>query len=201
MFLIQETMVESPLATTQFACDLNRCKGACCTIPGGRGAPLLDEEIDDIRTAFPRIKKYLSQEHLRAIEQVGLFEGAPGHYATSCVNDRACVFVTYENGIARCSFETAYLRGEIRWRKPLSCHLFPIRVDRERRTRLRYEFLTHCTPALERGEQEQISLAEFSRQALERAFGVAWYREFIDAARRERELTKSRRASIRQSDD
>ncbi len=180
MFLIQETVVESSIATKKFACDLSRCKGACCTIPGGRGAPLLEEEIDEIQAAFPIIKKYLNPDHLRAIQEQGLYEGDVGQRATTCVKNRACVFVTYEGDVARCAFELAYLHGEIRWRKPLSCHLFPLRVDRERRTRVRYEHLPHCLPALERGDREGISLVEFSRDALERAFGQQWYAELKD---------------------
>lgn len=180
MFLIQETIVEESVATTKFACDLSRCKGACCTIPGGRGAPLLDEEIDEIHTAFPIIKKYLNSDHLRTIEEQGLYEGEPGQRATTCFNNRACVFVTYEGDLAHCAFETAYLRGELGWRKPLSCHLFPLRVDRENRTRVRYEYLANCSPALERGNQDGISLVEFSRDALERTFGQPWYAELVD---------------------
>jgi hypothetical protein len=180
MFLIQETVVESSVATTKFACDLRRCKGACCTMPGGRGAPLLDEEIDEIQAAFPIIKKYLNPDHLRAIEEQGLYEGEAGQRTTTCFNNRACVFVTYDGDVARCAFEMAYQQGEIGWRKPLSCHLFPLRVDRGNRTRVRYEHLPHCIPALERGDREGIPLVEFSRDALERAFGQHWYIELTD---------------------
>lgn len=183
MFLIQETIVDGPIATTKFACDLGRCNGACCTIPGGRGAPLRDSELDEIREAFPAVKKYLSQEHLQTIEERGLFEGRPGNYTTTCVENRACVFVTFENGIAKCSFEKAYLQNEIGWRKPISCHLFPIRVDEGNQTRLRYEFLAECSPALERGDREGVYLSDFLNEALTRAFGQEWYEEFSNHCR------------------
>ena len=187
MFLIQETVVDGSIATTKFACDLGRCKGACCTLQGGMGAPLLDREIDEIRNAFPAVKKYLSQEHLHTINEQGLFEGQPGEFSTTCVNHRACVFVTFEDGIARCSFEKAYLNGEIRWRKPISCHHFPIRIDGAERKRLRYEFLAECAPALERGEREGIYLSDFLQDSLTREFGAEWYQEFSDASRSVRE--------------
>ncbi|HEY4612810.1 MAG TPA: DUF3109 family protein [Bacteroidota bacterium] len=183
MFLIQETIVDGSIATTKFACDLERCKGACCTLHGGRGAPLLESELDEIRNAFPAVKKYLSEKHLQTIETHGLFEGGPGDYSTACVDNRACVFVTYEHGIARCSFEKAYLNGEVSWRKPSSCHLFPIRVDSRERKHLRYEFLAECAPALERGEREGIFLSDFLDDALTRELGNEWYTEFSEYCR------------------
>lgn len=183
MFLIQETIVDGPIATTKFACDVDRCKGACCTIPGGRGAPLLDSEIDEIRRAFPTVRKYLSPEHLQSIEQQGLFEGQPGAHTTPCMRNQACVFVTCESGIARCSFEKAFLNNEISWQKPLSCHLFPLRVDRGVRTRLRYEFLAQCSPGLERGDRDEVDLADVLEEALERPFGRTWYNEFQNSSR------------------
>jgi hypothetical protein len=178
MFLIQETMVDGPIATTKFACDLGRCKGACCTLQGGRGAPLLDHERDKIRNAYPVVAKYLDPEHLQAIAARGLYEGRAGNYTTTCIDNRACVFVTYEDGIARCSFEKAFLNDEITWRKPVSCHLFPIRVDQGARERLRFEFLAECAPALEKGEREGIQLSDFLREALTRVYGPKWYDEF-----------------------
>ncbi|MCI0706853.1 MAG: DUF3109 family protein [Ignavibacteriae bacterium] len=191
MFLIQETVVDSTIATTKFACDLERCKGACCTLHGGRGAPLRDDEVDEIRAAFPAIRQYLNKEHLSVIERNGLVEGRPGDYSTTCINNRACVFVTYENGIARCSFEKAYLKGEIGWRKPISCHLFPIRVDGGEHQRLRYEFLSECVPALERGESEGILLSDFLEGALTREYGSTWYRQFSDGCQSVRQRNGS----------
>lgn len=191
MLLIQETLVDEPVASINFACDLKACKGACCTMPGGRGAPLLDSENKEIERSFPAVRKYLSKDHLARIEQVGLVEGTTGDRTTPCYDKQACVFVTYENGIAKCSFEKAYLNGEISWRKPISCHLFPLRIDRGARELVRYEFLADCQPALERGGLEHIALSRFLKDALLRAYGEQWYTEFL-ATRdswRERRLT------------
>src|SRR5271169_3267359 len=127
MFIVQETIVEDIIARKRFACDLLQCKGGCCTLPGGRGAPLDDDEISEIRQAFPFARKYLSAAHLDAIATHGMIEGVPGSHATVCVNGKACVFVYYEDSIAKCSLEKAYLAGETTWRKPISCHLFPLR--------------------------------------------------------------------------
>jgi len=179
MILVQETLVDEPVASIDFSCDLKACKGACCTMPGGRGAPLLDYETEEIERSFPSIRKYLSEEHLERIEEAGLFEGTSGDHTTPCYDQRACVFVAYENGIAKCSFEKAYFNGEISWRKPISCHLFPLRIDRDARELVRYEFLTECQPALERGRLEHIALSGFLKDALIRAYGEPWYREFL----------------------
>ncbi len=179
MFVIQETTVDQPVASIKFACDLKSCKGACCTLRGGRGAPLLSEEISEIQKAYPIIKKYLSDEHLARIDEMGLFEGSEEDYTTPCYENRACVFVTYENGIAKCSFEKAYLKGEISWRKPLSCHLFPIRIDRGTQDHLRFEFISECNPALDKGSEEDIYLTDFLKEALVRAYGEPWYERFL----------------------
>jgi hypothetical protein len=180
MALTQQTLIGNGITDASFACDLVRCKGACCTVPGGRGAPLLDNEIDEIQRAFPIVRKYLSAEHLAVLEAKGLVEGQPGDFVTPCVNNRACAYVTYEQGIAKCSFEKAYHNRELTWRKPLSCHLFPLRLDQRERLRLRYEYLVDCEPALERGKREGIPLVEFLREPLIRAFGDDWYRQLLD---------------------
>ncbi len=178
VFEIQEIAVDPVLPTLRFQCDLKRCKGACCTLPGGQGAPLLDEEIEEIHRAFPVVRKYLSAEHLSVIERDGLFEGSSGDFVTTCVDTRACVFVVVEDGVAKCSFEKAFLNGETDWRKPLSCHLFPIRIDRGMTERIRYEVLPECQPALASGSSNDTLLIDFVAPALKRAFGESWFHQF-----------------------
>jgi len=147
-------------------------------MPGPKGAPLTEEESQQIEKAFPTVKKYLSEDHLRAIDERGLVERFGLEITTNCFEHRACVFVTYENGVAKCSFEKAYYKGEIGWRKPLSCHLFPVRVDRGIADHLRYESIPECAPALKRGEAESIYLVDFLKDSLERLHGKGWYAEF-----------------------
>jgi len=180
MFVFQETVVDKSVAGIKFACDLNACKGACCTMPGGRGAPLLVSETSEIQKAFPVIEKYLSSEHRARIAEKGLFEGSDGDYTTPCYKNRACVFVVYEQGIAKCSFEKAHLNGEIAWRKPLSCHLFPIRVDQRSQDHLRFEFISECMPALDKGNLDDTYLSDFLEGALARAYGEQWYKKFLE---------------------
>jgi len=180
MFEIGEAVIEDDIGHASFCCDLVRCKGACCFIVGGRGAPLEDDEVLEIQKAFPIVRSYLGEQSLRTIETRGLIEGSPGDYATTCVDQRECVFVVFEEGVARCSFEMAYNAGKLDWRKPLSCHLFPIRVRSFGSDHLRYEQIPECDPGRERGDRERIPLAEFLREPLERKFGKAWYRRLLD---------------------
>ncbi len=177
--MVDNFLIDENIPKTRFACDLERCKGACCTMPGQRGAPLLDEEVEEISKAYPIAGKYLSFRHKDTIEERGLVQGRKGDYTTQVVDRRACVFAVFENDIAKCAFEKAYLNHEISWRKPLSCHLFPIRVTPGSPERLRFEQIAECRPALERGAREQMPLTEFLRSSLMRAFGEQWYEEFI----------------------
>jgi len=191
MIEIQKTLLEDNISDIKFACNTSACKGTCCTLPGGQGAPLLNEEIELIEHLFPIIRSYLPQEHLDTITQFGLYEGTPEAYSTMCFNNRACVFVLYEEGIARCAFEKAFFEGKIKWRKPLSCHLFPIRIDRGMTLRLRYERISECDSALEYGQQNNIYLYNFLKEPLVRAFGFTWYKEFLLKCELERKETEA----------
>ncbi|MGA9408153.1 MAG: DUF3109 family protein [Bacteroidota bacterium] len=178
MFTIDEINVDTKAADLHFACDLAECKGACCTLQGGRGAPITDNEVDEIYNAYPVVKKYLSKEHKEWIERHGLVEGSPGYYATQCKNNQACVFVFYDDGVAKCSFEKAFHNKEIQWRKPLSCHLFPLRASYGVPEQLRFEYLHECEPAFKKGSREKIPLFKFLRDVLVRAYGRPWYEQF-----------------------
>jgi hypothetical protein len=187
----QKTLVDGQIPRVRFACDLAKCKGACCTMPGHRGAPLQESELEEIEKAYPVIRKHLSYRHRDVIEERGLFQGRTGDHTTQVVEGQACVFVTFEDGIAKCAFEKAYLNNEISWRKPISCHLFPIRVDPGIPERLRYEELPVCESALERGERENFPLAEFLKASLVRVYGEEWYAEFLERCKRKEHVTQS----------
>jgi len=173
MFIIDEIEVDEKIASVRFLCDVEACKGACCTSPGGRGAPITEAEKDEITKAYPVIARLLSQEHRQAISLFGLYEGPAHSLATPCLNNAACVFVHYVGGIAKCAFETAYLADDITWRKPLSCHLFPIRIHPSGK-KIYYEFFEECHPALHLGASTGARLQHVLRDPLERAFGPEW---------------------------
>jgi hypothetical protein len=177
MMIIGEVLVEEPVATARFRCDLSGCRGACCTLEGARGAPLLDEEKVLIERALPAVRKYLSPRSLDVIERRGAVEGFPGSYATACIGDRDCVFVMYEGDVAKCSIEHAFNRGETVWRKPVSCHLFPLRYSGASPGLLHYEQIPECAAGRSRGEVEGTALRDFAREALERRFGSEWVRK------------------------
>ncbi len=178
--MVESLLIDSQIPKTRFACDLARCKGACCTMPGHRGAPLLDNEIEEIEKAYPVVRKHLSFRHKDTIDERGWMQGRRGDYSTQVVDRKACVFAVFENGIASCAFEKAFLTREIQWRKPVSCHLFPIRVSREPPYSLRFEYISECRPAVELGQQKDIPLWKFLETALVRAYGDKWYADFVD---------------------
>ena len=111
-----------------------------------------------------------------------MVEGSPGNFATVCVGQRECVFVYYEGGIARCVFEKVYLEGITTWRKPLSCHLFPIRIKRGNVDYLHYERIRECEAGRERGKLLNVALAQFLRDALTRKYGKDWFEKFLSAS-------------------
>jgi hypothetical protein len=178
MFTVFNSIVDERIAYIKFKCDLNLCKGACCTLPGGRGAPLDDGEVEEIQKAIPVIKKYLSDRHLEEIQLNDGIEGYAGSFATSCIDNKDCVFVYYEDDTAKCAFEKAFFNNEISWRKPLSCHLFPIRISDFGGDVLRYEKIIECKPAIVKGKIDSTPLFEFLQDALIRKYGQKWYDEF-----------------------
>lgn len=185
MFIIGEISVDPSVSGTKFACDLDSCKGACCTFQGGRGAPLSDEELQEIERAYPVVKEYLPAEHIAVIERNGLIDGKPGDYATQCVDGKACVFVYYDGSIAKCAIEKAFYEKKVVWQKPISCHLFPIRIRKDGKE-IHYEYFSECVPALNKGIRENIELHRFVAAPLERAFGVSWTKELNET------ITKNR---------
>lgn len=201
MIIIGETVVEDGLASEQFACDLSECEGACCTLPGGRGAPLEDDEVAELEKAYPFVRQYLTASRRTTIEQSGMVEGGPGHFATSCVDDRDCVFVFYEGAVARCAIERAYFDGRIDWRKPLSCHLFPVRVSSGSISQVRYEKTSECRPARENGRNSHMPLYIFLKEALVRRFGEVWYDAFCHECERRNDPSPSPRVFKQSSYD
>ncbi len=178
MFVLGKVFVAEDIPRSKFCCDLPLCRGACCTIEGERGAPLRDDEVQEVVRAFPVVRPYLSRRALTIIESRGLYEGNPGDFATPCVDNRECVFAYLEDGTARCSFDHAFRGGKSTWRKPLSCHLFPIRVRNSGTDVLYYHQIEECRAGRECGRKRNTTLREFLREPLVRAYGKDWYDRF-----------------------
>jgi Protein of unknown function (DUF3109) len=166
------------LGTTNFACDLSICKGACCTMPADAGAPILQSEIAELERVFPVVKNYLSEESLATIAKTGLWQKEPnGSYTIPAIHGRDCIFVMYDDDnskIAYCAIERAYRNGEIEgFPKPISCHLFPIRIypTDENTFEIVYETIPECKGGRARGKRERMPLLDFLESPLVRALG------------------------------
>ncbi len=188
MFAVDDILVTDELLEAHFACNLGACLGGCC-VQGDTGAPLEPDERVQLEEIFPRVRKYLRKEALEAIETQGVWEETePEQYNTTCLDNAECVFVTYEGPIAKCAVEKAYLEGRTSFRKPISCHLYPLRVERFGNVEaLNYEQISLCIPAIHSGCKNHILLADFLREPLVRKYGEAWYEAFRSALRERRE--------------
>ncbi|MDX1531486.1 MAG: DUF3109 family protein, partial [Rhodothermales bacterium] len=149
MFAVDDILISDALLDAPFACHLARCKGACCVI-GDRGAPLEPEERAELEAVLPAVEPGLRPEARAAIARDGVWtEEKPGEYATTCVEGRECVFVVYDHGVAKCAVQQAYHAGRVGFEKPVSCHLFPVRVEEVGgATVLNYERIDLCQPAV-----------------------------------------------------
>ena len=172
---IDQVLINSEILTTKFTCDLFKCKGACCTMDSELGAPLTEVEVKQIEKILPIVKEYISSRQAIEIEKKGFWEEKYDQIITRSINNRECVFVFYKNNIARCGIEKAFLDGKSDFLKPISCHLFPIRISDFGGPVLKYEKYSECKTALQKGSEENINIAEFCRGALERVFGYDWF--------------------------
>ncbi len=170
---IDDVEFDVEIFTEPFACDLEQCRGACCTIPGCYGAPLDERELPEIAAVLPKILPLLSLSAQAVIARHGFAEQSPsGEWVTATVSGRECVFSVVVDGIAQCAFHRAWLAGESTIPKPLSCHLFPIR--RGGNGQLYYERYHECAPAIEHGLRTGTTVYRAVRDALVRAYGRAW---------------------------
>jgi hypothetical protein len=183
MFAVDDILISDAVLDAPFTCHLGRCLGACC-VHGDRGAPLEPEERAALERALPVVASELRPEALAAIEEHGVWvEDEPGQYATACVDDRECVFVVYEGDaqrpVAKCALQQAHHAGRLDFEKPISCHLFPIRIEAVGGTEvLNYEQIDLCTPAVKHGRRQGVQLYDFLRAPLTRKYGAAWYEAF-----------------------
>lgn len=171
--------IEDAIFSSPFCCNLELCKGACCTIKGTLGAPSDFEEVRIIENILPAVQPYLEPAKLDEIIQKGFYEkyGDRIYLNTLCGND--CVFSFIENDIAKCAIEKAYIEGKIDFKKPVSCELFPVRYNRENNN-LRYEKIAECSAAVDFGSEKNVTVAEFIRNALIRVFGDDFYKGMMN---------------------
>ena len=181
MLVVQDCIVSEDLADHCFSCPLHECHGTCC-IEGDAGAPLDADEISVLETIFPIVKEYMTPEGIAAIEQQGVaVRDMEGDWGTPLVHQKACAFVVHDGDVALCAIEKAYRDGKIDFPKPISCHLYPVRVEHYGQfTAVNYHRWDICRCAIARGEREGIPLYKYLEVALIRKFGEAWYNELAE---------------------
>ena len=152
MIQIEDKIISIDIFEKHFVCDLNACKGACC-VEGDSGAPLINKEEKILKDIYEKIKPYMRKESVKVVENNGLSViDSDGDLTTQLVGDQECVFVTFEDGIAKCSIEKAYNSGKSYFKKPISCHLFPIRIKKYQDfDAVNYEKIKTCKPACQCG--------------------------------------------------
>lgn len=182
MIIIDDTLISEDLKNICFSCNLAQCKGDCC-VEGDAGAPLKEEEIAILEDCLDEIKPYMAREGLEVVEKTGVFDyDVDGEYVTTLVNDRECAFVRFENGISYCAIEKAWLEGKTDFQKPISCHLYPVRLSKlKHHTAVNYDRWDICQAALLRGKQDNIQLYKYLKDPLTREFGESWYRKLTQA--------------------
>ncbi|MFD2532501.1 DUF3109 family protein [Gracilimonas halophila] len=186
MFKVKNTILSDDIATAKFACDLPRCKGACCVV-GDAGAPVSKNEIPVLHKAYKLLKDELRTDSVKVAESEGVVVGSEkAGYEIATVNEQECIFVKYdENEIAYCAIQRAYFEGRFKWEKPISCHLFPVRLKRIAGfDYANFEYVPKlCSVACEKAEKENIHLAEFLEKPLVRRYGEEWFAEFIESCK------------------
>lgn len=172
-----ETLISDDIKENFFVCDLEKCKGACC-IEGDLGAPLEKHELSILDDIFEEVKPYLSRKGITEIEKQGKYIlDEEGDYSTPTIDGKECAYAIYdEKGILKCGIEQAYLDDKISYKKPISCHLYPIRITKYQDFEaLNYDKWSICSPACDLGAKLSVPVYKFLREPLVRKFGEDWY--------------------------
>tara|TARA_B100001250_G_C19344229_1_gene590405 strand:+ start:62 stop:625 length:564 start_codon:yes stop_codon:yes gene_type:complete len=178
MIIVNKTLVSKEIVENCFSCDLMSCKGSCC-VEGNGGAPIEKKEIKDLKKSFKSVKKYLAEKNLKEIKKQGfIVMGQDGDIETPLINGRECVYsIKNKNGIVTCAFEKAFRDKKTNFKKPISCELYPIRINKLSNgfTLLNYHKWNICAPACSKGINLKIPIYRFLKSALIRKFGTSWY--------------------------
>jgi hypothetical protein len=180
MLVIGKTLVSDELLTERFVCHIEACKAACC-VEGDGGAPLLEEEAGILEEIYPLVAPFLSEKGKASIEEQGKWvtDKDDGEKCTPLVNHRECAYALWdEKGILHCGIEKAYEAGAVTFRKPSSCHLYPVRVKEHKEfTAVNYHRWHICQPACALGTKLGVPVFRFLKEALINRFGDEWYAE------------------------
>jgi hypothetical protein len=180
MIIVGDTLVSEELFEEHFVCDLSACKGQCC-VEGESGAPLELDEIEQLENVYDIVEPYLRPEGVQSVKEKGLYQvDYDGDFVTTLVGEHGeCAYAVFdENGIAKCALEQAWLDGKTTWKKPISCHLYPIRLAKlPEYTAVNYHRWQVCKPACECGSKLKVPVYKFLKEPLVRKFGESWFQQ------------------------
>ena len=184
MIAIANTLISEDIIEKKFVCDLTSCKGACC-VKGDYGAPLEEDELPVMDAIYEKVKPYLRKEGIEAIEKQGkylLYEKK--EWVTPLAKGKECAYTVFENNIAKCGIEKAFYDGKIDFKKPVSCHLYPIRITRQKNgmDALNYDRWSVCKAACKLGSSLKVPVYKFLMESLVRKYGKKWYKQLEIAA-------------------
>jgi hypothetical protein len=187
MIAIDDKLISDELVEKDFVCNLTACKGHCC-VEGEAGAPLEKKELKILDAILEKISPFLSEEGLREIRRLGthVFNRESG-FVTPTIGQGICAYGVVERGIVTCGIEKAYRAGKTGFIKPISCHLYPVRIERKEG----YESVNYvprdklCSPACVMGRQLEVPVFRFLKEALIRNYGEPFY-EALEAEAREK---------------
>lgn len=186
MIAIDNTLVSEDILEKKFVCDLNACKGACC-VAGDSGAPMDKDELEVLESVVDKVKPYMTKKGLKAIEKSGAYvvDGEGDFTTTLVAPGEECAFVYFdEQNIAKCAIEKAYLEKKINWQKPISCHLYPIRIKKTKTyDAVNYDRWEVCKPACSCGEKLNVPVYKFLKTPLIRKYGNKWFKQLEQAAK------------------
>lgn len=185
MIWIGDVIITDDVIKKNFVCNLNKCKGACC-VEGDYGAPLADDELDMIKEVLPEVLPYMTEEGKQTIKKKGLYTyfDEAEEMGTSLNEDGSCAFLNKDavTQISFCTIEKAWKDGKINWRKPISCHLYPIRIEKmDGLDALNYDQWSICSDACQLGNELQVPIYRFAKEAIVRKYGDEFYEE-LEAA-------------------
>ncbi len=182
MIQIDNTLITDDMKEAYFVCDLARCKGACC-VEGDLGAPLEEDELPIMDEIYPKVAPYLSDAGRKSIQEQGTYiKDYEDDFSTPTIDGKECAYAIYdENKILKCGIEAAYNDGEIDFQKPISCHLYPVRITSyEQYDAVNYDRWNICDPACKLGESLKMPLYKFLKIPLIRKYGAKWYQKLLE---------------------
>ena len=181
MIIIDKTLISNDIIEKKFTCEISSCKGGCC-VQGDIGAPLENDEVKKLKNNFEKLKKYISKKGIEILKNKSNFvKDDNDTFHTPLIENSECAYIKRDkNNVVSCGIENAYNDGAISFNKPISCHLYPVRITKLRNyTAVNYHNWDICKSACSKGEKDNIYLFEFLKSALIRKFGISWYNKLL----------------------